>query len=209
MTELGASEIDSQRWQHLACRNEKIDWWENVYGFDMRCIRDIAIAEPLVDNVNQDQICTEVYRLLTLDIMSMHKTAASFKVCLSDWLHLLTDLLPSFGLWRWECASVLCWMYHLNTLSTIIRESLSLLVLGWSAGRLQLGGNTQWLHTCLSSMVRCFLHSLPQAARLQHFSSVSSHSVGLQSEIVSFAPHLLRCTLPLCHALMSIDIDML
>ncbi len=51
-----------------------------MYGFDMRCIRDIAIAEPLVDNVNQDQICTEVYRLLTLDIMSMNKTAASFKV---------------------------------------------------------------------------------------------------------------------------------
>lgn len=46
----------------------------------MRCIRDIAIAEPLVDNVNQEQICTEFHRLLTLDIMSMHKTAASFKV---------------------------------------------------------------------------------------------------------------------------------
>lgn len=51
-----------------------------MYGFDMRCIRDIAIAEPLVDNVNHEQICTEHYCVLTLDIMTMKKEAASFKV---------------------------------------------------------------------------------------------------------------------------------
>ncbi|KAF3854541.1 hypothetical protein F7725_022596 [Dissostichus mawsoni] len=27
----------------------KIHWWENVYGFDMTCIRNVAMREPLVD----------------------------------------------------------------------------------------------------------------------------------------------------------------
>ena len=30
-------------------RSEKIDWWSNVYGFDMSCIGKTALLEPLVD----------------------------------------------------------------------------------------------------------------------------------------------------------------
>ena len=30
--------------------------WDNVYGFDMSCIRDIAISEPLVDVVDPKQV---------------------------------------------------------------------------------------------------------------------------------------------------------
>ena len=30
-------------------RHEKIDFWDNVYGFDMRCIKALAMQEPLVD----------------------------------------------------------------------------------------------------------------------------------------------------------------
>lgn len=32
--------------------------WENVYGFDMTCIRDVAIKEPLVDIVDPKQVVT-------------------------------------------------------------------------------------------------------------------------------------------------------
>lgn len=32
--------------------------WENVYGFDMSCIRNVAIKEPLVDVVDQKQVVT-------------------------------------------------------------------------------------------------------------------------------------------------------
>merc|ERR1711991_530101 len=32
-------------------KDEKINFWENVYGFDMSCIKDIALSEPLVDTV--------------------------------------------------------------------------------------------------------------------------------------------------------------
>lgn len=30
-------------------KNEKIDWWSNVYGFNMDCIGKTALMEPLVD----------------------------------------------------------------------------------------------------------------------------------------------------------------
>lgn len=32
--------------------------WENVYGFDMTCIRNIAMREPLVDTVDPKQVVT-------------------------------------------------------------------------------------------------------------------------------------------------------
>lgn len=32
--------------------------WENVYGFDMTCIRNVAMKEPLVDVVDHKQVVT-------------------------------------------------------------------------------------------------------------------------------------------------------
>ena len=32
--------------------------WDNVYGFDMSCIRQVAITEPLVDVVEANQVVT-------------------------------------------------------------------------------------------------------------------------------------------------------
>ena len=32
--------------------------WDNVYGFDMSCIRKVAICEPLVDVVDPKQVVT-------------------------------------------------------------------------------------------------------------------------------------------------------
>jgi hypothetical protein len=32
--------------------------WNNVYGFDMSCIKKQAMMEPLVDTVDQNQIVT-------------------------------------------------------------------------------------------------------------------------------------------------------
>ena len=33
-------------------KDEKINFWDNVYGFDMSTIKALAIKEPLVDTVN-------------------------------------------------------------------------------------------------------------------------------------------------------------
>ena len=45
--------------------------WENVYGFDMTCIRNVAMREPLVDVVDQKQVVTnaclvKVSKMLTI-----------------------------------------------------------------------------------------------------------------------------------------------
>lgn len=37
-------------------RNEKIDWWSNVYGFNMQCLGEVALLEPLVDIVEPQQV---------------------------------------------------------------------------------------------------------------------------------------------------------
>jgi hypothetical protein len=38
-------------------KESKIHWWENVYGYDMSIIKDIALCEPLVDVVDPKQVC--------------------------------------------------------------------------------------------------------------------------------------------------------
>lgn len=37
-------------------KDEKINWWDDVYGFDMSLIRKVAISEPLVDVVDPKQV---------------------------------------------------------------------------------------------------------------------------------------------------------
>lgn len=37
-------------------KEKKINFWDNVYGYKMSCIKDVSIAEPLVDNVGPKQI---------------------------------------------------------------------------------------------------------------------------------------------------------
>ena len=38
------------------CRQEKIEFWDDVYGFDMSRIKAMALLEPLVDNVDPEQV---------------------------------------------------------------------------------------------------------------------------------------------------------
>ena len=37
-------------------KDDKINWWDDVYGFDMSCIRKVALQEPLVDVVDRNQV---------------------------------------------------------------------------------------------------------------------------------------------------------
>jgi len=38
---------------HRQYKDDKIAWWDDVYGFDMSCIRKVALTEPLVDSVDR------------------------------------------------------------------------------------------------------------------------------------------------------------
>ena len=62
------------------CRQEKIDFWDNVYGFDMSSIKERALIEPLVDNVDPEQIATNSHQIKTIDILNMKVEDANFEV---------------------------------------------------------------------------------------------------------------------------------
>ena len=62
------------------CRHEKIDFWDNVYGFDFSAIKRLAMQEPLVDVVDQEQVVTEACKLSTFNISDMTKSDAAFTV---------------------------------------------------------------------------------------------------------------------------------
>lgn len=47
-----------------------ISVWNNVYGFDMSCIKKQALMEPLVDTVDQNQIATNCQLLKVGNISS-------------------------------------------------------------------------------------------------------------------------------------------
>ncbi|CAM9267681.1 unnamed protein product [Chrysoparadoxa australica] len=49
-------------------RREKIDFWDNVYGFDMSCIKELALLEPLVDVVEGGCVVSNPETLLELDL---------------------------------------------------------------------------------------------------------------------------------------------
>lgn len=59
-------------------KDDKIEFWNNVYGFDMSCIKKQAMMEPLVDTVDQNQIVTNCQLLKTMDICNMAPGDASF-----------------------------------------------------------------------------------------------------------------------------------
>lgn len=61
-------------------KHDKISFWDNVYGFDMSCIRHLAMTEPLVDCVDQQQIGTDTQQILSVDILTMKKEDATFNV---------------------------------------------------------------------------------------------------------------------------------
>lgn len=59
-------------------KEDKVNWWSNVYGFDMSCIRDIALTEPLVDVVNAKSIVTNSALIKEIDITNMSVDDLSF-----------------------------------------------------------------------------------------------------------------------------------
>jgi len=59
-------------------KDEKINFWENVYGFDMSHIKEIALREPLVDVVEAKALVTKPVVLKKIDIYTVKKEELSF-----------------------------------------------------------------------------------------------------------------------------------
>ena len=59
-------------------KEEKIEWWRSVYGFDMTCIRNLAMLEPLVDTVQGAAVISDASALMTVDIATVTKADLAF-----------------------------------------------------------------------------------------------------------------------------------
>ncbi|KIY53095.1 putative arginine methyltransferase [Fistulina hepatica ATCC 64428] len=61
-------------------KDEKINFWDNVYGFDYSCIKDIALREPLVDTVDLKAVVTDPCVLKHIDLRTAKKEDLTFEV---------------------------------------------------------------------------------------------------------------------------------
>ncbi|OMJ29076.1 Protein arginine N-methyltransferase 1 [Smittium culicis] len=59
-------------------KDEKISFWDDVYGFRMSCIKEIALNEPLVDVVNGNAIATSAMSFKEIDIKTVKKEDLTF-----------------------------------------------------------------------------------------------------------------------------------
>jgi len=60
-------------------KDDKINWWDNVYGFDMSCIKEVAISEPLVDVVEPKQVVTNSAVVKEVDLYKVTPADLDFK----------------------------------------------------------------------------------------------------------------------------------
>jgi len=64
--------------EDAAVRRDRIDFWDDVYGFDMTPLKDIALHEPVVDVVAKEAIVTNAVPILDLNILTCTKEDAAF-----------------------------------------------------------------------------------------------------------------------------------
>ncbi|MCJ1253190.1 type I protein arginine N-methyltransferase Rmt1 [Lignoscripta atroalba] len=60
-------------------KDEKIGFWDNVYGFDYSPLKDTALTEPLVDTVEMKAVVTDPTAVLTLDLYTVTTSDLAFQ----------------------------------------------------------------------------------------------------------------------------------
>lgn len=59
-------------------KEEKIHYWDDVYGFDYTPFKKVAMVEPLVDTVEKNAIITTAYKFFDFDINTVTKEQLDF-----------------------------------------------------------------------------------------------------------------------------------
>ncbi|KAG8887254.1 hypothetical protein FRB98_000291 [Tulasnella sp. 332] len=76
-------------------KEEKIGFWDNVYGFDYSCIKEVALREPLVDTVDLKAVVTEPFLFKRIDLRTARKEDLTFiapfqlRATRNDYIHAL------------------------------------------------------------------------------------------------------------------------
>jgi len=77
---------------------DKIDFWGDVYGFDMSCIKKTVRVEPLVESIRPEILCTKPFVLKNVNIATCTKADLSFE-CPYRLQATRNDYLTSFVLY--------------------------------------------------------------------------------------------------------------
>ncbi|KAI9691375.1 MAG: type I protein arginine N-methyltransferase Rmt1 [Bogoriella megaspora] len=59
-------------------KEEKIGFWDNVWGFNFAPLKQTALTEPLVDTVEMKAVVTDPYPVITLDLYTVKPTDLAF-----------------------------------------------------------------------------------------------------------------------------------
>ena len=59
-------------------KQQKKDFWNDVYGVDMSCLTPTVMREPLVDIVNSNMIVTNTVKIQELDLCTMKPSDVEF-----------------------------------------------------------------------------------------------------------------------------------
>ncbi|GEQ70256.1 hypothetical protein JCM33374_g3932 [Metschnikowia sp. JCM 33374] len=82
-------------------KNDKIHYWEDVYGFDYTPFIEIAMSEPLVDTVENQSLITTPHKFFEFDINTVKKEDLAFHRSFS--LKAIdSDLCHAYIVW-WDC----------------------------------------------------------------------------------------------------------
>jgi len=79
------------------CKEWKLNFWNNVYNYDMSCIREMVLSQPLVDYVSRWNICTEVVPIFAIDLYTVQLEDLNFysqvklPVIRNDYCHALVS----------------------------------------------------------------------------------------------------------------------
>lgn len=59
-------------------KNQKMTFWNDVYGVDMSCLTPTVMKEPLVDTVDSQMIMSDSCKILDLDLVRCKKGDVQF-----------------------------------------------------------------------------------------------------------------------------------
>jgi len=63
-------------------KQQKIHFWDQVYGYDFSCIKEMAYREPIVDSVDMEALISESACIYSIDLLSCEVSDLEF---VSDW----------------------------------------------------------------------------------------------------------------------------
>lgn len=76
-------------------KDSKVNWWENVYGFDFSMMKDVVVYEPLVDTCNSSQMICKAAKFKEIDLYTVKvedlafKSSFTMKANRDDYVHAL------------------------------------------------------------------------------------------------------------------------